>query len=84
MKHRYTSPLLQVIDGNIIVRQIIELENGEFKRNYPFEQELAATVWLDGLIKIVEEKGIRIAYSYSPYDCINKRPVAETQRIRLT
>lgn len=84
MKHRYASPLLQLMDGNILVKQIIELENGEFKRKYPFEQELAATIWLDGLIKIVEEEGKLVAYHYSPYNCINKQPVAETQRIRLT
>lgn len=84
MRHRYASPLLQMTDDKILVKQIIELEDGEFKQNYPFEQELSATVWLDGLIKIVEEKGRLVADSYSPYDCINKQPVAETQRIRLT
>lgn len=84
MKHRYASPLLQIMDGNVLVKQIIELEHGEFKRKYPFEEELPATVWLNGLIKIVEEEGKLIAYHYTPYDCINKQPVAETQRIRLT
>jgi len=83
MKSRYASPLLQMPDGNVLVKQIIELEDGEFKKNYRFEQELSATIWINGLIEIVEEKGKLIAYSSSPYDCINKQPVGETQRIRL-
>ena len=84
MRHRYASPLLQMTDDKILVKQIIELEEGEFKQNYPFEKELPATVWVDGLIEIVEEKGKLIAYNLSPYDCINRQSVAETQHIRLT
>lgn len=84
MIRRYASPLLKKENGELSVRQIIELHDGQFVRYYPFEQELPATIWLDGLIEIVEEKGVNVAYHLTPYDCINKKPVDETQRIRLT
>ncbi len=35
MRHRYASPLLKMTDDRILVKQIIELEEGEFKQNYP-------------------------------------------------
>lgn len=80
---RYAAALLLLPDGTFTSASIVETEQGNVVRYYPLEIELHSTFWLEGIICIEKQEESLTATQLTPYDMINKKPVAETRRIPL-
>lgn len=81
--NRYATSLLFLPDKTFLRMQILEVEKGLVIKYYPFVEELPSTIWLNGLVEVINRKGNLLAYHLTPYDLINRKACDGTQRIQL-
>ena len=80
MKRRYASHYLCNLHNDYLKYYVVEVVDGIPGDYFPLHDEVEAVEWLPGVIELEQKDGKIYAYHLYPYDFIEMKPVAETQR----